>query len=117
MRVVHGSRGFCTLNMEAIMIEYIRHKYGVKRIAVVDTDCHHGDGSQDIFWHDPNTLFISMHQDGRTLYPGSGFPDEMGGPNAFGSIVNLPMPPETCEERLPLYARQYRHAFAGRFQA
>lgn len=52
----------------------------------------------DIFWHDPNTLFISMHQDGRTLYPGSGFPDEMGGPNAFGSIVNLPMPPETCEE-------------------
>lgn len=39
-----------------------------------------------------------MHQDGRTLLPGSGFPDEMGGPNAFGSIVNLPMPPETCEE-------------------
>ena len=97
-RVVHGSRGFCTLNMEAIMIEYIRQKYGVKKIAVVDTDCHHGDGSQDIFWHDPDTLFISMHQDGRTLYPGSGFPDEAGGPNAYGSIVNLPMPPETCEE-------------------
>ena len=97
-RVVHGSRGFCTLNMAAIMIEYIRQKYGVKKIAVVDTDCHHGDGSQDIFWHDPDTLFISMHQDGRTLYPGSGFPDEAGGPNAYGSIVNLPMPPETCEE-------------------
>ncbi len=97
-RVVHGSRGFCTLNMEAIMIEYIRQKYGVKKIAVVDTDCHHGDGSQDIFWHDPDTLFISLHQDGRTLYPGSGFPDEAGGPNAYGSIVNLPMPPETCEE-------------------
>ncbi len=97
-RVVHGSRGFCTLNMEAIMIEYIRQKYGVKKIAVVDTDCHHGDGSQDIFWHDPDTLFISMHQDGRTLYPGSGFPDEAGGPNAYGTTVNLPMPPETCEE-------------------
>ncbi len=98
MRVVHGSRGFCTLNMEAIMVEYIRHKYGVKKIAIVDTDCHHGDGSQDIFWHDPNTLFISMHQDGRTLYPGSGFPDELGGPNAFGTTINLPMPPDTCEE-------------------
>jgi len=98
MRVVHGTRGFCTLNMEAIMVEYIRQKYGVKRIAIVDTDCHHGDGSQDIFWHDPNTLFISMHQDGRTLYPGSGFPDEMGGPNAFGTTINLPMPPGTCEE-------------------
>ena len=98
MRVVHGSRGFCTLNMEAIMVEYIRHKYGIKRIAIVDTDCHHGDGSQDIFWHDPDILFISMHQDGRTLYPGSGFPDELGGPNAFGTTINLPMPPGTCEE-------------------
>ena len=98
MRVVHGSRGFCTLNMEAIMVEYIRQKYGVKRIAIVDTDCHHGDGSQDIFWHDPNILFISMHQDGRTLYPGSGFPDELGGPNAFGTTINLPMPPNTCAE-------------------
>ncbi|RJX32044.1 MAG: histone deacetylase [Oxalobacter sp.] len=98
MRVVHGSRGFCTLNMEAIMVEYIRQKYGVRRIAIVDTDCHHGDGSQDIFWHDPDILFISMHQDGRTLYPGSGFPDELGGPNAFGTTINLPMPPGTCEE-------------------
>ncbi len=98
MRVVHGSRGFCTLNMEAIMVEYIRHKYGIRRIAIVDTDCHHGDGSQDIFWHDPDILFISMHQDGRTLYPGSGFPDELGGPNAFGTTINLPMPPGTCEE-------------------
>ncbi len=97
-RVVHGSRGFCTLNMEAIMVEHIRQKYGIRRIAIVDTDCHHGDGSQDIFWHDPDILFISMHQDGRTLYPGSGYVDEMGGPNAFGTTINLPMPPGTCEE-------------------
>jgi acetoin utilization deacetylase AcuC-like enzyme len=97
-RVVHGSRGFCTLNMEAIMVEYIRRTYGVRRIAIVDTDCHHGDGSQDIFWHDPDVLFISLHQDGRTLYPGSGFPDELGGPNAFGATINLPLPPGTCEE-------------------
>jgi acetoin utilization deacetylase AcuC-like enzyme len=97
-RVVHGCRGFCTLNMEAIMVEYIRHRYGVRRIAIVDTDCHHGDGSQDIFWHDPDVLFISLHQDGRTLYPGSGFSDELGGPNAFGATINLPLPPGTCEE-------------------
>ena len=97
MRIVHGSRGFCTLNIEAIMVEYIRQKYGVRRIVIVDTDCHHGDGTQDIFWHDPDVLFISMHQDGRTLYPGTGFPDERGGPNAFGMTINLPMPPGTCE--------------------
>ncbi len=98
MRVVHGSRGFCNINIEAIMIEYIREKYGIRRVAIVDTDCHHGDGTQDIYWHDPNTLFISVHQDGRTLYPGSGFPDEAGGPNAIGATVNIPLPPQTGEE-------------------
>ena len=98
MRVVHGARGFCNINIEAIMIEHMRQTYGVDRVAIVDTDCHHGDGTQDIYWHDPDTLFISMHQDGRTLYPGSGFPREMGGPNALGSTINIPLPPKTSEE-------------------
>jgi acetoin utilization deacetylase AcuC-like enzyme len=97
MRVVHGARGFCNVNIEAIMIEYIRKVYGPKRVAIVDTDCHHGDGTQDIYWHDPNTLFISIHQDGRTLYPGSGFHDEFGGPNALGMTVNIPLPPQTSD--------------------
>ncbi|HSO67503.1 MAG TPA: histone deacetylase [Desulfatirhabdiaceae bacterium] len=98
MRVVHGARGFCNINIEAIMIEYIRQAYGVKKVAIVDTDCHHGDGTQDIYWHDPNTLFISIHQDGRTLYPGSGFPHELGGPTAIGYTLNYPLPPNTSEE-------------------
>lgn len=98
MRVVHGNRGFCNINNEAVMTEYIRDTYGVEKIAIVDTDCHHGDGSQDIFWHDPNTLYISVHQDGRTLYPGSGFPEELGGPNAEATTVNIPLPPQTGEE-------------------
>ncbi len=97
-RVVHGARGFCNVNIEAIMIEYLRRAYGVDRVAIVDTDCHHGDGTQDIYWHDPDTLFISIHQDGRTLYPGSGFLSEMGGPNAVGTTVNIPLPPNTFEE-------------------
>jgi acetoin utilization deacetylase AcuC-like enzyme len=98
MRVVHGARGFCNINIEAIMIEYLRQAYGVDRVAIVDTDCHHGDGTQDIYWHDPDTLFISLHQDGRTLYPGSGFLFEMGGPNAAGTTINFPLPPKTSEE-------------------
>lgn len=97
-RVVWGDRGFCIINNEAIMIEYIRRKYGNMKIAIVDTDCHHGDGTQDIFWHDKNTLFISLHQDGRTLYPGTGFPDELGGPNAYGYTLNIPLPPGTTDE-------------------
>jgi len=98
MRVVHGARGFCNINIEAIMIEYLRQAYHVDKVAIVDTDCHHGDGTQDIYWHDPDTLFVSIHQDGRTLYPGSGFPDEIGGPNAVGTTVNIPLPPYTSEE-------------------
>ena len=98
MRIVHGARGFCNINIEAIMIEFLRQAYGVDRIAIVDTDCHHGDGTQDIYWHDPDTLFISVHQDGRTLYPGSGFPGELGGPNAVGATINIPLPPNTSEE-------------------
>jgi acetoin utilization deacetylase AcuC-like enzyme len=103
MRVVHGSRGFCNINIEAVMIEYLRQVYPIRKVAIVDTDCHHGDGTQDIYWHDPDTLFISIHQDGRTLYPGTGFPNELGGPNAMGSTINIPLPPKTSEEGF-LYA-------------
>ncbi|MGD8293881.1 MAG: histone deacetylase [Desulfobacterales bacterium] len=103
MRIVHGARGFCNINIEAVMIEYLRQAYAIDRVAIVDTDCHHGDGTQDIYWHDPDTLFISIHQDGRTLYPGSGFPDELGGINAVGKTINIPLPPNTSEEGF-LYA-------------
>ena len=103
MRVVHGARGFCNINIEAIMIEYLRQAYPITKVAIVDTDCHHGDGTQDIYWHDPNTLFISIHQDGRTLYPGSGFINEFGGPNAIGTTINVPLPPQTSEDGF-LYA-------------
>lgn len=105
-RIVHGARGFCNINIEAIMVEYIRQHYGKKRIAIVDTDCHHGDGTQDIYWHDKDTLYISIHQDGRTLFPGSGFSGEFGGPNAFGYNLNLPLPPDTGEEGF-LYALEH----------
>ncbi|HWP96351.1 MAG TPA: histone deacetylase [Syntrophomonadaceae bacterium] len=97
MTVSHGNRGFCDINNEAIMVNYLRQQYGLKKIAIVDTDVHHGDGSQEIFWHDPDVLFISFHQDGRTLYPGTGFMDELGGPLAYGTTINLPMAPRTTD--------------------
>jgi len=97
-RVVYGDRGFCIINIEAIMLENIRANYGPIRVAIVYTDCHHWDGTQDVYWNDPNTLFISFHQDGRTLYPGTGFLDEFGGPGAIGYNINVPLPPGTGEE-------------------
>ena len=99
MRVVHGARGFCNINIEAVMVEWVRKHYQkIRKIAIVDTDCHHGDGTQDIYWHDPDVLYISIHQDGRTLYPGSGFPSEYGGPGAAGMTINIPLPPKTGDE-------------------
>lgn len=100
MRVVHGNRGFCNINNEAVMVDYLRRHYGIKKVAIVDTDVHHGDGTQDIFYHDPDVLFISFHQDGRTLYPGTGFTNELGGPRAFARTINIPLPPGTTDEGL-----------------
>jgi acetoin utilization deacetylase AcuC-like enzyme len=100
MRVVHGNRGFCNINNEAVMVEHLRSRHGIKRVAIIDTDVHHGDGTQDIFWHDPDVLFISFHQDGRTLYPGTGFTYELGGPRAFVRTINIPLQPGTTDESL-----------------
>ncbi|MDI9490505.1 MAG: histone deacetylase [Saccharofermentanales bacterium] len=97
-RVVYGDRGFCVGNIEAVGLEAMRAKYGDLRVAVIDTDCHHGDGTEDIYWNDPDTLLISFHQDGRTLYPGTGYIGDAGGPGAYGYNVNIPLPPRTGEE-------------------
>ena len=97
-RIVYGVRGFCTINIEAIMIEYLRKNYDINKIAVIDTDCHHGDGTQDIYRNDPDVLFISIHQDGRTLYPGSGFINEKGGASAEGYTLNIPLPPGSFDK-------------------
>ncbi len=104
MRLVHGSRGFCAINNEAVMIEHLRHDYGSRlKIAVVDTDAHHADGSQDIYYNDPDLLHICLHQDGRTLYPGTDDVTELGGPGAYGLTLNLPLLPESGDSEL-LYA-------------
>jgi acetoin utilization protein AcuC len=86
--------GFCVYDDPAIAIAWLLEQ-GVGRIAYVDIDVHHGDGVQAVFWDDPRVLTISLHESGRTLFPGSGFADETGGPNARGSAINVPFPPGT----------------------
>jgi acetoin utilization protein AcuC len=84
--------GFCVYNDPAIAIAWLLAQ-GVERVAYVDIDVHHGDGVQAMFWDDPRVLTISLHESGRTLFPGTGFSEEIGGPNARGSVVNVPFPP------------------------
>ncbi|KAB1927487.1 acetoin utilization protein AcuC [Micromonospora noduli] len=84
--------GFCVYNDPAVAIARLLD-LGAERVAYVDVDVHHGDGVQDIFWNDPRVLTVSVHETPLALFPGTGFPDETGGPGAQGTAVNMPLPP------------------------
>ncbi|MFW6121592.1 MAG: histone deacetylase family protein [Petrotogales bacterium] len=104
----HASRGFssgfCFFNDIAIVIEYLREKYKLKRFLIIDLDVHHCNGTQEIYYADPTVLNISFHQDGRTLYPGTGSLEKIGRDKGKGYTVNLPLPPGTK-------SRSYVNAF------
>jgi acetoin utilization deacetylase AcuC-like enzyme len=79
--------GFCFFNQAAIAARHAQKAHGVGRVAIVDWDVHHGNGTQAIFWDDPSVLYASTHQ--MPLYPGTGAASETGA----GNIVNAPLPP------------------------
>lgn len=81
--------GFCLFNTAAIAARYAQEKHGAERVAIVDWDVHHGNGTQDIFWDDPSVLYCSTHQ--MPLYPGTGAKNETGA----GNIINAPLAPAT----------------------
>jgi len=86
--------GFCVYNDAAAAIAALLDA-GAERIAYVDVDVHHGDGVERIFAHDPRVLTISLHESGRHLFPGTGFAHDVGEAAALGSIVNVPLAPQT----------------------
>ena len=94
--------GFCLFNTIAIAARHAQKTYGVERVAIVDWDVHHGNGTQDIFWDDPSVLFCSTHQ--MPLYPGSGAKDETG---KHRNIVNAPLSPNVGSDH-------FREAFKSR---
>ncbi|MCR1163103.1 MULTISPECIES: acetoin utilization protein AcuC [Micrococcaceae] len=83
--------GFCVYNDVAMAIQRLLDG-GVQRIVSIDVDAHHGDGTQSIFWNDPRVMTISLHETGLTLFPGTGFANETGGPEAPGTAVNVALP-------------------------
>src|SRR5204863_2824268 len=89
--------GFCVYDDPAVAIAWLL-EHGAARVAYVDVDVHHGDGPQAVFYGDPRVLTISLHQDGRTLFPGTGSVDESGAGDADGTSVNVPLPPYTGDE-------------------
>jgi acetoin utilization protein AcuC len=83
--------GFCIYDDPAVAIAWLLQA-GATRIAYVDVDVHHGDGVEAAFWDDPRVLTVSMHESGRTLFPGTGWPEDVGGDAAAGANVNVALP-------------------------
>lgn len=91
-----NASGFCVYNDPALAIARLL-ELGAERIAYVDVDVHHGDGVQHAFWADPRVLTISLHEHPRTLFPGTGRPEETGGEGAAGRAVNVALPAGTSD--------------------
>ncbi|AKH97780.1 histone deacetylase family protein [Halanaeroarchaeum sulfurireducens] len=90
--------GFCYLNNTAVGIRHLQSKYDVENVLLWDWDAHHGDGTESLFYDDPSVLVMSTHQDGRTLFPGTGDIDDVGEAAGEGYNVNVPLPPKTSDE-------------------
>ncbi|TET18753.1 hypothetical protein E3J74_09100 [Candidatus Bathyarchaeota archaeon] len=95
--------GFCLFNDIAVLVEHLRDKYGLKRALILDYDVHFGNGTSDIYYSDSSVLYISLHQDPRTIYPGTGFVEQIGKGVGEGYNVNVPLPPGTGDQTY-LYA-------------
>jgi acetoin utilization protein AcuC len=90
--------GFCVFNDIGVLIEYLRKQHGIRRIAYVDIDAHHGDGVYYGFASDPDVIFADMHEDGRFLFPGTGARDETGIGPGEGAKLNIPLHPGADDE-------------------
>ena len=113
----HRASGFCIYNDVALAVA--RARDAGHRVLYVDLDTHHGDGTQAMFWDDPQVLTFSIHETGQALFPGTGFTDELGGDSARGTAVNVPVQPYTGDESwltavmrlVPALAEAFRPTF------
>ncbi|MFC2005837.1 histone deacetylase family protein [Chloroflexota bacterium] len=87
-----SGEGFCLYNDVAFCGMYLMHEYKLERILILDTDAHAGNGTSEYFYEEPRVLFIDLHQDPGSLYPGTGFAHQIGSGNGKGFTINIPMP-------------------------
>lgn len=113
-----SAAGFCVFNDCGVVIEMLLQRYGLTRIAYVDIDAHHGDGVFYAFEENPAVFFADIHEDGRFLYPGTGYVEETGKGDAAGLKLNLPAPPDARDdvfdyywEKVESYLHEHRPEF------
>jgi acetoin utilization protein AcuC len=105
--------GFCIYNDVALAVA--RARDAGHRVLYVDLDVHHGDGTQELFWDDPQVLTFSIHESGQTLFPGTGYVSESGGPAAQGTAVNVPLQPYSGDASWRPIVREMLPALAEAF--
>ncbi len=103
--------GFCIFNNAAIAARYAREAYGLERVAIVDWDVHHGNGTQDIFYEDGKTFYFSTHQ--HPWYPGTGSKDETGTGNGHNTTLNVPLPAGSGMEEI---GAAFRSSFTAKMK-
>ena len=106
--------GFCLVNNIALCAEYARRRHGLERIAIVDIDVHHGNGTQDAFYDDPGVLYVSTHQ--YPFYPGTGPASETGDGAGAGTNVNIPLPAGSGDREYALTFEQLVEPVVRRYR-
>jgi len=98
----HAGRDYgeawCIFNDVAICAEAMVKRHGFNRVLILDTDAHAGNGTMDIFYEDPKVLYLTIHQDPKTLYPNTGFIEQIGKGEGKGYTINVPMPPKADDK-------------------
>jgi acetoin utilization deacetylase AcuC-like enzyme len=108
--------GFCLFNNIAVAARHVQAKYGIERVLIIDFDVHHGNGSQEIFYEDPNVLFVSMHLYHPFFYPGSGSAEEIGAGSGSGATLNVPFPPGAGDTSYEQALREVVFPLSNRFK-
>lgn len=111
-----SGEGFCIYNDVAFTARYLQLKYHLQRILILDTDAHAGNGTAEYFSADPNILFIDIHQDPRTIYPGTGFASEIGSGAGRGKTVNIPLPVNAGYDSYKLVFEEIIEPLAAEFK-